>query len=281
VASPIIQVASLVAVVILALNLWVQPLCFRELRAILDAVRGDLAATMVTPGQFTHPTGGLTVYAQSIDKQGVIHNLFIDAAGPKGTASTVMANEARFAKRDGAPVLILHSGSYQQVSKRGDLNLLQFDEYPIDLRPFLAIRGQVHYRESDSYLHELLFPDTRAPVSPSDRRSMLAEANARLATPLYSLAFTSLSLAAVLGGAFSRLGYGARIAAAAGAGVVVRVVGFVAGAVSASDPRLNLLQYAAPTLCFAVSMIIVLRQHPVRGGSRPVDTPTAQAGSAA
>src|ERR1700719_3157594 len=67
VASPAIRVASIVTVITLALNLWAQPLCFRELRAILESVRADIASTMIKPGQFTHPGAGLTVYAQSID----------------------------------------------------------------------------------------------------------------------------------------------------------------------------------------------------------------------
>ena len=78
----------------------------------------------------------------------------------------------------------------------------------------------------------------------------------------------ALALAAVLGGAFSRLGYGARIAVAGGTGVAVRVLGFIAGAAADGNVNLNFLQYSPPLICFIVCMLIVLRQHPARGPRR-------------
>jgi lipopolysaccharide export system permease protein len=268
VAAPAIRVATMVAVLNLVINLWVQPLCFREMRVVLQAVRTDIATTLIRPGEFSHPAPGLTVFAQSMDDGGAIKNLFIDQANKRGGSTTLMASEGRFAKRNGAPVLILRDGSNQQFSKTGVLNTLYFSEYVLDLRPFLSLDNQVLYHPSDRYLHELFFPDLRREWERSNVTALLAEGHSRLATPLYDLAFMSLALAAVLGGAFSRLGYGVRIATAAGAGVVVRVLGFVAGAIADGDPRFNVLQYTMPLACFLVCMLIVLRQHPARGPKR-------------
>ena len=231
----------------------------------MEAVRADIASTMIQPGQFTHPAPGLTVYAQAIGDNGTIKNLFINQTDHHGSSSTLMASEGRIAKRNGAPVLIMRHGSDQELSKAGVLNYGSFDENDYDLRPFLTIEGQVRYHQTDRFLHELLFPDLRQKWEQDNRKSLLAEAHSRLASPLYNLAFSSLALAAVLGGAFSRLGYGARIAVASGASVVVRVLGFVAAAASAGNVTLNLLQYAVPLLCFAISMAVVMRQHPARG----------------
>ena len=47
---------------------------------MLKAVKADIATTMIRPGEFTHPSGGLTVFAQAEDENGVIKNLFIDKA---------------------------------------------------------------------------------------------------------------------------------------------------------------------------------------------------------
>jgi lipopolysaccharide export system permease protein len=280
VAAPAIRLAAFAAVVNLVINLWIQPLCYREMRHVLEAVRADIATTMIRPGEFTHPAPGLTVFAQSMDAGGLIKNLFIDQAG-KGQSSTYMAGQGRIAKRNGSPVLILHNGSIQQFSKSGVLNTLWFDEYVLDLRPFLAIEGQVLYHPSDRYLHELFYPDLRGAWERQNVRKLMSEGNARLATPLYNLAFMALALAAVLGGAFSRLGYGTRIGVAGAAGVAVRVLGFVAAALSDGDPRLNILQYAAPTICFLVCMLIVLRQHPVASRRRMAPAFASSLGSPA
>jgi lipopolysaccharide export system permease protein len=246
------------------------------MRTVLVGVKADLATTMIRPGEFTHPGPGLTVFAQSMDDNGEIKNLFIDKANDKGGSTTYMAAEARIAKRNGAPVMILHDGSIQQFSKAGVLNVLSFDENIQDLRPFLAIESQVLYHPSDRYLHELFFPDLRGSWERANLKKLYSEGNGRLAAPLYDLAFMALALAAVLGGAFSRLGYGARIAAAGAAGVGVRVLGFVAGAAADGNASLNFLQYSPPLICFIVCMLIVLRQHPARGPRRAPTPALAQ-----
>jgi lipopolysaccharide export system permease protein len=268
VAAPAVQVAALMALLNLVINLWVQPLCFREMRSVLEAVRADIATTMIRPGEFTHPSPGLTVFAQSMDETGVIRNLFIDQANDHGGSTTYMAAEARIAKRNGAPVMILRNGSIQQFAKTGVLNVVYFAENVQDLRPFLAIGGQVLYHPSDRYLHELFSPDLRRPWERANIKKLLSEGHSRLATPLYNLAFMALALAAVLGGAFSRLGYGARIMAAGATGLAIRVLGFVAGAAADGNIALNVLQYTPPLLCFIVCMLIVIRQHPARGPRR-------------
>jgi len=268
VASPAIRLASIVAVVALVINLWIQPLCYRQMRELLMAVRADIATSLIRPGEFTHPAPGLTVFAQSMDGNGLIRNLFIDRANGHGSSSTLMASEGRITRHGGAPFLILRRGTNQEFSKTGALNVLSFDEYPLDLRPFLAVNSQVIYHPSDRFLHELFFPDLRRPWEQANRKTLIAEGHARLATPLYNLAFAALALAAVLGGSFSRMGYQTRIYVASAAGTLVRVLGFVAAAAAERDERLNVLQYAAPLICFAVSMLIVLQQHPARGPRR-------------
>ncbi|HVM99696.1 MAG TPA: LPS export ABC transporter permease LptF [Caulobacteraceae bacterium] len=274
VAAPALRLAAVFALLNLVINLWVQPLCFREMRAVLSAVRADIATTMIRPGEFTHPSPGLTVFAQSMDDSGVIKNLFIDQATEKnGGSATYMAGDGVLAKRNGAPVLILHNGSIQQFSKSGVLNVLSFNEYVLDLRPLLQIESRVLYHPSDRYLHELFFPDLRHDWERRNLKKLYSEGNGRLATPLYDLAFMSLALAAVLGGAFSRLGYGTRIAVAGVAGLGVRVTGFIAAAAADGNPALNPLQYSPPLICLLVCMLIVLRQHPARGPKRAPAAP--------
>jgi lipopolysaccharide export system permease protein len=205
----------------------------------------------------------------------------LDKASANGASTTYMAAEGRFAKRNGDPVLILHAGSIQQFSKTGVLDVLSFDENVLPLKPFLAIEGEVLYHPSDRYLHELFFPDLRRAWERENYKKLISEGNGRIATPLYDLAFMALALAAVLGGAYSRLGYGARIAVAGSAGLGLRVLGFVAGAAANGNIALNVLQYTPPLLCFFVCMLIVLRQHPARGPRRAPAAPVQAVASPA
>ena len=168
--APALRLSLLIALASLVLSLWVQPYCFRVLRQTLQEVRADLAAVLVTPGRFTHPAPGVTVYAQSVSKDGLIRNLFIDIADAGGRDTTLTAREGRVQTQDGKLMLILRHGASQEISPAGVLNFLAFDEYPFDLRPFVASDRTVQYKLSDRYPHELFFPDYRQPWGARQRR---------------------------------------------------------------------------------------------------------------
>jgi len=279
VASPALRLAALVAIASLALSLWVQPLCYRAMREVLRDVKSDLAATMIKPGQFTHPGRGLTVYAQQVDDDGLIRNLFIDQDNGHGREVTITAEEGRFEARAGLPILMLRHGANQEFSRAGVLNVLAFDEYAFDLRSLMPEREAVNYKLSDRYLHELFFPDLRRPWEHANRKKMLAEGHARLAGALYNLAFMAMALAGVLGGPFSRMGYGQRIGATAGAALVLRTVGFAVQAAAAGAPAVNLLQYLLPLAAVAVSGLILLAplRRPAASGALPARLPAVPA----
>jgi lipopolysaccharide export system permease protein len=275
--SPAIRLSALVAVLSLVITLWVQPLCYRALRDTLFSVRTDLLATMIRPGQFTHPSPGVTVYAQSVDEDGAIRNLFIDRRLNGGRDTTITAREGRLRAGGAAPMLILRHGANQELSPTGTLNYLAFDKYVLDLRPLMVERPTVRYKLSDRYLHELFHPDLRQPWERANVGPMLAEAHSRLAVPLYNIAFMFLALTAVIGGPFSRLGYGARIAVVAAAALVARTLGFAAEAASGATPSLNMLQYAIPLGVTLVCAGMLLRPGRRSSAASPVRPATREA----
>ncbi len=278
--APAIRLAAMVATLSLVITLWVQPLCYRALRDTLESIRTDLATTLIRPGQFTHPAPGVTVYAQSMDEDGTIHNLFIDRQVDAARDSTITAREGRLRRGGAAPMLILRHGANQEFTVTGVLNFLSFDEYVLDLRPLIAAEPGVRYKLSDRYPHELFFPDTRQPWERANVRPLLAEGHARLAAPLYNIAFMFLALAAVIGGAFSRLGYGARIAAVAVAALLARTLGFATEAAASASPGLNALQYGVPAaVILACAWILFRTRVRARGraGRGPAYRPAALA----
>ncbi|MEO8114014.1 MAG: LPS export ABC transporter permease LptF [Phenylobacterium sp.] len=258
--SPAIRLACTVAFIALVMNLFVQPAAFRAMRQELFQVRTDLASTLVREGEFTEPAPGLTVYAQSVDGKGDMHNLFIHQMKPDGTASTYTADKGRIGKRLGRAVLVMQKGSNQEFSEKGVLNYLTFDEYIFDLAPLSASDEMVHYKPSDRYPHELFFPDLTQDWEKRNRLSLLAEGHARLTSPLYNIAFMTLALAAIIGGGFSRMGYGRRIAGMAAVAALVRILGFVVQAAAEDNAWINLLQYAVPLAAMFFSLRSVFRQ---------------------
>jgi lipopolysaccharide export system permease protein len=257
VAAPAMQIAGIGALVCLLLTLWIQPLCYRQLRQTLQGVRTDFVATLINPGKFSHPAPGVTVYAQSVSDDGAIQNLFIDRDTGQGRDNTVTAREGRLELRGGAPMLVMHQGATQEFSKTGTLNFLSFDEYILDLRPLMPAEKPLLLKLSDRYLHELFFPADLNNWELSNQSRMIAEGHSRISAALYNIAFGLMGLAAVIGGGFSRRGYGTRIATVAVAALVTRTLGFGAQAIAASSVTLNILQYLIPLGAGLIALIIL------------------------
>jgi lipopolysaccharide export system permease protein len=258
--GPAMRLACTVAFLALVMNLFVQPASLRAMRESYFEVNADLAGTLVREGEFTSPTPGLTVYAQSVDNRGIIHNLFIHQIKDDGSSTTYTAVDGRLIKRNGRPVLYMHKGTTQEFNQRGVLNYLTFDDYPFDLTPLNQTYELIHYKPSDRYLHELFFPDLQQDWEGHNRERLLAEGNARLATPLYNIAAMAMALTAILGGGFSRLGYGRRIAGVAAIATGVRILGFVVQAACETEAWLNVLQYLVPLAAIAIALHLIFRQ---------------------
>ena len=258
--SPVLRLALMAAIVSLAINLWASPFCARMFREEITKARTDLASTLVQPGQFTQPSKGLTVYASEVQNHDDLKNLFVNEEEPDGSTRTFSAREGQIAERNGQPVIVMKHGSSQSPSRTGGLNYVVFDEYIFDLEPFLPKAEAVHYKASDRYLHELFYPDLTQPWERANKLKLYAEGHARLAEPLYNIALVVLALAAVLGGGFSRLGYGKRILTAIGVAAVARIAGFGVQAVADDQVWLNLLQYAVPVAAIAWGLSQVFKR---------------------
>lgn len=258
--SPAMRLAIIAALISLVSGLWLQPWSARQIRETAFDIKTDVAATLVQPGQFTEPGPGLTVYAQSIDRDNKIQNLFIHQELPNGAASTYSSREAEIATRKGEPVLIMRHGSNQQFSRDGVLQYTSFDEYTFDLSSLFHSDELLHYKIADRYPHELFFPDLTQEWEQRNKDKLVAEGHSRFAAPLYNIALMSMALAAVLGGSFSRMGYGKRIAAVGAAAAIVRIVGFGVQAACEDDPWLNVLQYVVPLAAMGWAMAQIFRQ---------------------
>tara|TARA_R110002051_G_scaffold76526_3_gene139927 strand:+ start:616 stop:1752 length:1137 start_codon:yes stop_codon:yes gene_type:complete len=255
--QPAILLAAIVALMSLLTTLVLQPAAQRQARAEAFAIRTDLAALLVEEGRFVQGPGGLTVYVQQIEQNGLMKNLFVYLDNGKAVR-TWDANEARFGRgTDGAPTLLLKYGTMQEYSSKGVLNQLSFDSLPFDLSPFTETDETVRYKPSDLWIGQLFNPSPAVLSRVGTRGELLAEAHSRLSSPLYALTAMAIALAAIMGGAFSRTGYGARIGKAAAAFLVLRVLGYIVVAASAWNGWLNLLQYLLPIAASAVALRLV------------------------
>ncbi len=284
IASPLMKIAIGALIVNLAINLWVQPYSFREMRQRLFEVRGDLAAKMVRPGQFNVPTEGLTIYARDMERDGRLVDLLIHDATDPDVVVTYMARSGVFTEVRGEPMLLMYDASVQSVDENHVLSFGTFDSYQFQLDAFVEADGDLFYKLSDRYLDQLFYPPPEDEWALRFRDRLLAEGHYRLAAPLYAPALVLIALASILGGEYSRTGYARRIAVAAMIALVVRLAGFAVQAAAADNAWLNVFQYAIPlaALNFGAQALLSRGSRGRRdpGGSSPAPA-TATAPSAA
>lgn len=256
--EPAARLALAVAAVVLVTNVVVQPWAQRTSRAQAFEIRTDLAALLVEEGRFVQGPNGLTVYVQQIEQNGLLKNLFIYIE-EDDRVTTWDAAEARFGRIDGQPVLSMTEGSWQQYSTSGVLQQLSFDGYVFPLAPYVTDDQRIRYKPADLWMTELFDPTPALIRDTAPRGELLAEAHARLSAPLYALTAMAMALTAILGGGFSRTGYGSRIARASAAFLLVRIVGYAVVAASAWNAWLNLFQYLLPLLGTALAVRLLFR----------------------
>ena len=255
---PAVWIALIAAVLTLVVTTVGQPWAQRQARAEAFAVRTDLAALLVEEGRFVQGPNGLTVYVQQIEQNGLLKNLFVYLAdGDKVT--TWDAAEARFSRIDGQPALTLISGSWQRYSSRGVLEYLSFDRQDVLLTQYAAVTDRVRYKPSDLYLTQLFNPSPADLERVGSAGELMAEGHSRLSAPLYALMAMAMALTAILGGPFSRTGYGLRIAKVAGVFLLVRIAGYGVVSASAWNGWLNIFQYLLPIVATVVALRLLFR----------------------
>jgi lipopolysaccharide export system permease protein len=246
VAEPAFRLAALGAVVALAVNLFVQPLALREMRERLFEIRADFASSMVREGEFRSTVDGLMIFARRIDRDGTLNGLII--SDTKSTSSPVIyaAQRGTIAKLETGPVIVLQDGSVQRKLENGQIDLIGFSNYVVELRGFADKNLELFYKPSDRFLPQLLKPDLTDYWDRDHVGDLLAEAHRRLAAPIICLSSVALAMLAVLGGSFSRQGYATRIGWAFG-GLIFMLLSFT-GLIPtvAETPGLGLVLYLIP-----------------------------------
>jgi len=252
IASPGLRIATFALVAHLILNLFLQPLSFREMRKKVFEVRTDLASQIIQSGKFITPIAGLTLYASDVTSDGMMKNVLIYDERNPSSPLTYIAQEAYLNKTNNIARLVLLKASYQDLQENKSIRLLEVDRDSIDLSDLLQSGSDIRLKPSDRYLHELLFPDNRQYSNLKQSRELKAEGHARLSAPLYNWALAFLAASFLISGRHQRLGYSRQIALCVAIGFGCRLTGFALTAASETDPALNIVQYGFPLMvCFA------------------------------
>ncbi len=262
--SPVLRLATLVAIIHLCVNLFVQPLAQRELRETLSDARADLAASLIRPGAFSYPTDGLTIYAREVSG-GELRGLLISDTRKANEPVDYIAETGYMVEVEGEAALRLINGQIQQIDPQGQLSILNFDDYIFELTGFLSEDSDLVLKPSDRFLYELFYPDLGDFYQHRDQDKYLAEAHSRLSSPLLNFTMVIIAVIAVIGGDFSRRGYSRRIVLASTGAIILIMITLTVQPAAADDPALNIVQYLVPIFASAVLLAVFLSGSKISG----------------
>jgi lipopolysaccharide export system permease protein len=271
IAAPIVVICVAAVILCYVLNLFLAPLGQREVKDRVFEIRADLLNTFVKEGAFTTPLKGLTVYV-SERGGGEIRGLLVhDARNPKSVA-TYMAGRGMLANTPEGPRLIMFDGNIQwNDGGAAGLKVLNFEKYTFDLTQLDKQRNAASRESSERYLPELFYPGSN--VSDKERRRFFADAHDRLTSPLYCLIFGLIGVLAVIGGTFSRRGYGWRVGIAMGAVLLARIPAIGMVAAVRTNNELWPLLYIWPVLWLIALFYYILsprfQRWPTPAGAQP------------
>ncbi|MBX3510718.1 MAG: LptF/LptG family permease [Hyphomonadaceae bacterium] len=264
IARPILQLAVLAALAHLAINVVVQPWAFKERREVFYALRTDIASSLIEEGSFTFPSPNLTLYARERGGGGELRDLLINDARPEYPI-TYTARAGAIVTIDGAPAIVMRDGQVQRQVADGSVDVLDFDRYVLQMGSGTLEEPEYFFlKASDRTLYQLLFPDMTSAYDQHNTERFLAEAHARLASPLLNIALAMVAMAGVLLGQFSRRGYGKRIMITAVVALVVRLLALAAEAAAADNASLNPVQYALPLATIVIAAFVMGGRAPRR-----------------
>jgi lipopolysaccharide export system permease protein len=224
-ARPALLLAGGVTLAVYSLNLYFLPTAYREFKDLQFQIRNNAASVLLQEGVFTPFLRGITVYVRERQRDGELAGLLVHDSRDAVKAVSYIAETGALVNTAEGPRVVMVKGNRQEYDRKGQrLSVLYFDNYTLDLGN-LSRTVEERWREPrERYLHELFAPEDSV-VDRQNALKLRIEGHQRLVSPLYTLAFTMIGLAALLSGEFSRRGQVGRILAAVLAVVGVQALG--------------------------------------------------------
>ena len=256
IAGPALVLATVMAIFIYAINLYFTPASFREFKERQFVIRGDYSSLILQEGVFTPIGSGHTVYVRARGEGGVLLGILVHDEHDPDRPITMMAEQGELVRTSEGPRFVLLKGNRQEIDRQhGQLSLLYFDRYALDLAQIAEKPGERWREPRERFVHELLYP-AETENDQRNRGKFRAELHQRLVSPLYAFALTLIGLAALLTGEHNRRGQWRRILIAIGAALVFEAISLALISLIAKNPSFAGLLYV--NLAFGIAVPITM-----------------------
>ena len=246
--APVLIAALGIMVLTYFCALYLNPVGQRAFKEKEVDIRADIGAAILNEGVFNTPASGLTVFVRELSSDGQFRGILVhDSRSQHPT--TYIAESGLLVQTPAGARLIMADGTIEQSTTGGArLSVVKFQRDILDLDQFAGPARESQLETSERFLGELLWPSPSEKLDQRARNIFFAEANNRLAAPLYCLGFAFIAFAAVAHGRGGRGAYALRLTIACIGAAVLRIAGYGAQGLAARHPAYCIILYLIPLL---------------------------------
>ncbi len=239
-----------------AVTLHYGPQSVRSFKELQWSVRTDVSQVLLREGTFNQIGKGLTVYVRERGTNGELRGILVHDKRDRVKSLTLMAESGAVVSGPDGPRVMMINGSRQELTRgAGDLSLLYFDSYTVDLG-LLEATGDGRFTDNRERTTTELFTMTEQDgLSARTVRRMRVEGHQRLTNPLFNLALAAVALGFILTGPFDRHGQIRRISLAVVAVIIIEAAGLGAASLAAKNLLLIPLLYIVAIAPLAVGLL--------------------------
>jgi lipopolysaccharide export system permease protein len=246
----LVALASIVSILILFANVFLNPACMRTLRGFITQVRADLISQVLQPGRFSSPERGLTFHIRDRSPSGELLGLLVHDERDTQQVVSYLAERGRILSNDDGSYLVMFKGYVHRFNgedKDKDVQIVAFDQNMLDVSQFgEKTQGSNELPPRERSLGDLISPDADDKLAMRNYGQLRSELHDRLATPLYPLAFVFIAIALMAHARTTRENRWSQILIAFGIAIGLRVAGLTVGNLVTINAWAVILVYAIP-----------------------------------
>ena len=264
-ACPAIIMAGIATLSSYALTLYYAPQSMRAFKELQWTVRNDVSQVLLKDGMFNQIGKGLTVYVRESSADGTLRGILVHDKRDRVKSLTLMAEMGAIVPGPNGPRVLMANGSRQELTRgAGDLSLLYFDSYTVDLG-LLEATGDGRFTDNRERTTTALFTlNEQDGISSRTIRRMRVEGHQRVTQPIMNLTLTAIALGFLLSGTFDRHGQVHRISLAVVCVIAIEAAGLGAASLAAKNLLMIPLIYLV-TLVPAFIGLFALAGRGIRG----------------
>lgn len=259
-AFPAVIAAILATAASYALTLYYGPVSVRAFKELQWSVRSDVSQVMLREGTFNLVGKGLTIYVRERSPEGELRGLLVHDKRDAVKSVTMMAEEGTVISGPDGPRVRLSKGSRQEVTQGGgDLALLYFDSYTVDLG-LIESTGDARFTDNRERTTTELFTLSESDgIKPRNVRRLRVEGHQRLTNPLWNLSLAAVALAFILTGTFDKHGQIKRISVAILCVIVIEAAGLGAASLASKNLLFVPLVYLVALVPLGLGLLALSR----------------------